>query len=170
MLSNLFGRLRSLKHWDRCRIDAVKCCLGRLGYTPVYSAVKVHRWTATRTFNLLGGLASLGLAVCVFAWGLQYKLSLYDPPQAVSHRITPAKLLSRNEQPGIAESLLIVRTRTSTKVSYTVLTAVFFYLLLALSPSSPQASGQKSPCVSHSWRLRCGLFNIFFVRPPPILA
>ena len=40
----------------------------------------------------------LGLAISVFAWGLQYKLSLYDPPHSTSHEIPEAKLLSRNEQ------------------------------------------------------------------------
>ena len=90
-----------------------------------------------------GSLASLGLAVCVFAWGLQYKLSLYDPPQAASHRIPQAKLLSRNERSGIAESPLVARTKTSTRVSYTVPTAVFFFLLLALSILNPQASGPR---------------------------
>ena len=40
----------------------------------------------------------LGLAISVFAWGLQYKLSLYDPPHCSSHEIPEAKLLSRNEQ------------------------------------------------------------------------
>ena len=38
----------------------------------------------------LRDLASLGLAVCVFAWGLQYKLSLYHLPQAASQRIQQA--------------------------------------------------------------------------------
>ena len=41
-------------------------------------------------------LCLLGLAFCVFTWGLQYKLSLYDPPQAASHSsFHSAKLLSR---------------------------------------------------------------------------
>jgi hypothetical protein len=132
--------------------------------------VKVHRWTATRSFNLLGIVASLGLAVCVFAWGLQYKLSLYDPPQAVSHRIPQAKLLSRNEQSGIVESPPVVRTKTSSRISYIVPTAVFFFLVVALSVLNPQTSPQRIARTSHSWHLLCGLLNFFFVRPPPILA
>lgn len=144
--------------------------VSRLGYTSICIPVRVHRWTATRLFNLLGIVASLGLAMCVFAWGLQYKLSLYEPPQAASHRIPQAKLISRDEQSGVAEGPLVLRTRTSTRVSYTVPTAVFFFLLLALSILNPQASGQTKQRASHSWRLRPGLFNIFFVRPPPIHA
>jgi hypothetical protein len=49
---------------------------------------------ALRVFGL--GLAVLGL--CVFAWGLKYKLSLYDPPRAISHHMPAAKLLTGNER------------------------------------------------------------------------
>lgn len=41
------------------------------------------------------GLVLLG--ICVFAWGLRYKLSLYDPPHSVSHRMPAAKLLTGKE-------------------------------------------------------------------------
>ena len=64
-------------------------------------------------------LAFLGLGFCVFAWGLQYKLSLYDPPQTASHQIPRAKLLSRDEQSGTVEHPLVIRTKTSTSVIYT---------------------------------------------------
>ena len=42
------------------------------------------------------GLMLLG--TCVFAWGLKYKLSLYDPPQSISHHMPAAKLLAGKEQ------------------------------------------------------------------------
>lgn len=138
--------------------------------TLVCIQVKVHRWSATRSLNLLGMLASLGLAVCVFAWGLQYKLSLYDSSQGASQRIQQAKLLSRNEQFGIAESPLEVRAKTSTAVSCSLPSAVFFAVFLSFGILNPQASGQREERASRSWHLRRGLFNIFFVRPPPILA
>ncbi|TCK73798.1 hypothetical protein C7378_1412 [Acidipila rosea] len=38
------------------------------------------------------------LGVTVFFWGLRYKLSLYDPPQASSHHMTAAKLLTDRER------------------------------------------------------------------------
>lgn len=133
-------------------------------------ALTVHGWIKTRLYGRFGTLALLGLAFCVFAWGLQYKLSLYDPPQAASHRIPQAKLLSRNERSGIAESQLVIRTKTSTRVSYTVPTAVFLILLLPLSILNPQASGQRKQRTRNSWHLRHGLLNIFLVRPPPSLA
>lgn len=37
------------------------------------------------------------LGVCVFAWGLRYKLSLYDPPHSVSQHMPAAKLLAGKE-------------------------------------------------------------------------
>lgn len=47
----------------------------------------------------LRGLAFglLLLSGCVFGWGLRYKLSLYDPPHSVNHRMPEAKLLSGKE-------------------------------------------------------------------------
>lgn len=130
----------------------------------------MQRWSATRPFSLWVILGSLGLAACVFAWGLEYKLSLYDPPQAASHRIPQAKLLSRDERSGIAEGPLLVRTKTCTKVNYTVPTSVLFFELLAPSKLNPQASEQRERLTSHSWHIRRGLLSTFFVRPPPVLA
>ena len=130
----------------------------------------MQRWSATRPFSLWVILATLGLAACVFAWGLQYKLSLYDPPQAASHQIPQAKLLSGNERSGIAQDPLAFRTKTSTTVSYAVSAAVFFFLLLTLNILNPAASSQREQCTSHSWHIRRWLLNDFFVRPPPILT
>jgi hypothetical protein len=42
------------------------------------------------------GLMLLGL--CVFAWGLRYKLSLYQPPHSVARHMPAAKLLAGKEQ------------------------------------------------------------------------
>lgn len=43
-------------------------------------------------------LLFLGLGICVFAWGLRYKLSLYRPPYSVARILPKAKLLSQNER------------------------------------------------------------------------
>jgi hypothetical protein len=67
---------------------------------------------ALRTLAL--ALAFLGL--CVFAWGLKYKLSLYDPPHSISHHMPAAKLLSGKERralplvdsPAVASSGMMV--------------------------------------------------------------
>ena len=99
-------------------------------------------------------LAFFALAFCVFMWGLQYKLSLYDPPEAASHHIPTAKLLSKNERSSSTESPQVVRTRTSTKVIYTVPTVAFFMLLLILSVLNPLLSGQREQRASRLWHLR----------------
>ena len=132
--------------------------------------VIVQRRSKSRSFDLFGILAFLGLAFCVFTWGLQYKLSLYDPPQASSHQIPKAKLLSRDEQSSIAESPLLVRTKTATKVIYTVPTAVIMIQLLFLSILNPLASGQREQRANRSWHLHRAVLKTTFVRPPPARA
>ena len=130
----------------------------------------MQRQSATRPFNIWVILATLGLAFCVFAWGLQYKLSLYDPPQAASDKIPQAKLLSKNEQSGIAEGPQVVRAKIFTRVRFTVPTNPFPISLSPLRILSSQASSHAEHRTNHSWHLRRGLLNTFFVRPPPILA
>jgi len=111
------------------------------------------------------GLAVLGL--CVFAWGLKYKLSLYDPPRAVSHHIPAAKLLSDKDW---NTALLVVASRsTNSVVPLALVTLTFVWVALAgrrsflrscgllLSPSRPPAP---EPIV---------LSPASFVRPPPRL-
>jgi hypothetical protein len=115
-------------------------------------------------------LAFLGLAFCVFAWGLQYKLSLYDPPQTASHQIPMAKLLSRDEQSSTAKSPLVVRTKTSTRIIYTASATLFLILLLAVSLLNPPASKRVKQPDRKLLNLHRAILNTLFVRPPPVLA
>lgn len=46
------------------------------------------------------------LGVAVFAWGLQYKLSLYPGELAVPHRVPMAKLLTNDKQQGAAHAAM----------------------------------------------------------------
>jgi hypothetical protein len=136
----------------------------------IWVAVTVNRWSKSRQFGLFGSLAFLGLAFCIFAWGLQYKLSLYDPPQTASHQIPKAKLLSRDEQSSTAESPLVIRTKTSTSVIYTAPTVVFLILFLAISLLNPPASRRVEKRASRLLHLHRAVLNTLFVRPPPALA
>jgi len=115
-------------------------------------------------------LAFLGLTFCVFAWGLEYKLSLYDPPQTDSHQIPKAKLLSRDEQSSTANSPLVVRTKTSTKIIYTAPATVFLILLLAAGLLNPAASKRVEQLGHKLLNLHRAILNTLFVRPPPVLA
>jgi hypothetical protein len=133
-------------------------------------AVTVNRWSKSRPFSLFGMLAFLGLAFCVFAWGLQYKLSLYDPPQTASHQIPQAKLLSRDEQSSTTEHPLVIRAKIFTSVIYTAPTAIFLILLLAICLLNPSASIRVEKLANKLLHLHRAILNTLFVRPPPVLA
>jgi len=168
-----------------CNLSARLCCLmvkglvrnrcapvlrRMIAQNSISVTVNLNRLSKSRPFNLLGMLALLGLAFCVFAWGLQYKLSLYDPPQTASHQIPRAKLLSRDEQSSTAESPLVVRTKTFTSVIYTAPTAVFLILLLAIQVLNPPVSRRVEKRTNRLFHLHRAVLNTLFVRPPPVLA
>ena len=112
----------------------------------------------------------LGLAVCVFTWGLQYKLSLYDPPHSTSHQIPEAKLLSRNEQ-AAAESPLLKSTEASAVITHASLFNVFTFFLLALNLLRAPMFSQQQWNVKRPWRIFCRpTLSAFFFRPPPALT
>jgi hypothetical protein len=118
----------------------------------------------------MGAFAFMGLGFCVFTWGLQYKLSLYNPLDAASHRIAIAKLLSKKEQSSSAESPMVVRTRTFTKVFYTAPASVFFMVSLMIGVLGGPLSGEWEQRASRLWHLRRAHLRTCFVRPPPFLV
>lgn len=113
----------------------------------------------------------LGLAIAVFTWGLEYKLSLYDPPQAISHRMPEAKLLSREEQvTKSVDPLLDTSSATARKIQL-ILSSIFVLISLVLSTlhvSEGQESIRTSRISLHLRLFAC--LNAFFFRPPPVLA
>lgn len=120
--------------------------------------------TSSRQSRIVS-LGMLLLALAVFTWGVQYKLSLYDPPAKATAHMAKAKLLSEKERASIAnasESLLA-------PVALPILPILFGYLasamLIALgrfkfaySDSNVRASAQLPKQPSQSF---------FFFRPPP---
>ena len=117
--------------------------------------------------------ALLGLALCVFSWGLQYKLSLYDPPQALSHEIPSAKLLSKEEQAEASESPLVSPGKSKDRQRQTILPAAAAFgivsLLLGVArfPSLLSAGAWLRP-ERRAFRLLTGpALSAFFFRPPP---
>ena len=113
-------------------------------------------------------LVFMGLALCVFSWGLQYKLSLYDPPQSISHKIPTAKLLSRDEQATSAETPLMSIAKPSAKIVQALILTGFLSLLLPLGPLATQTLGHRERESCQLWRLRSSAsLNAFFFRPPP---
>src|SRR5579875_1935839 len=88
------------------------------------------------------GLALMLLSFCVFAWGLKYKLSLYDPPHAISHHMPAAKLL-----PGPKRSAAIaadLREGREPVTPIALFTTVFGVLLLAVTTPLAGAAGRPS--------------------------
>jgi hypothetical protein len=113
--------------------------------------------------TLAFGLAILGL--CIFAWGLKYKLSLYDPPHAVSHHIPAAKLLTgkdRNAPPQIAAP----RAATSA-VPLALSTLALAFATFIAARFSPGFG--RSPLGSSRVRIApaCVRCAPAFIRPPP---
>jgi len=113
----------------------------------------------------------LGLAIAVFTWGLQYKLSLYDPPHSRSHQIPEAKLLSRNEQAPLVESLFVISTD-----AWPIMAQILPFTLLAFVLANFRSHGTQifrhlGSEAKRPWRIssRPGL-TAFFFRPPPSLT
>jgi len=108
-----------------------------------------------------------GLASCVFLWGLQYKLSLYETGQS-SHHVPMAKLLSRNELSDTTESSTLSLNESLFRSQGAAFPQGSLILLIVCLSGLP---------VSHSrvfdddWNLRLtrALRESFLVRPPPAL-
>jgi hypothetical protein len=112
-------------------------------------------------------LIFMGLALVVFSWGLQYKLSLYDPPQASSHLMPQAKLLSQNEQATTTDNPLIAKTPV--KLCCAALLGAFIFFFGVFDSLNSLALGQKEREMDRPWRLHSfASLNTFFFRPPPI--
>lgn len=105
------------------------------------------------------------LGVAVFAWGLQYKLSLYDPPQSEC-RMPAAKLLSKNELPPVATFSAGALGRSQNAIAPQRLHSGACILLAALV-----LGVRFSTAYEHRTRallpLRSVDIDAFLVRPPP---
>jgi hypothetical protein len=107
------------------------------------------------------------LACCVFFWGLQYKLSLYYPPQAASHHVPMAKLLSKNEQSRTQEVSAYTQPNLAIKALLAQSNVLPFILFLACA-FHMHASAYQVTIKNPPIELQQVLFENFFVRPPPI--
>lgn len=111
----------------------------------------------------------LGLGLAVVSWGLQYKLSLYDPPNAISHQMPEAKLLSKSEQTTASKNPLLSDTKIVGKILGAVLMGVFFlFANRSLHAPASNQRPQEEPSSRHFSQLYC--LNALYFRPPPSLA
>jgi len=109
----------------------------------------------------------IGLAIAVFTWGLQYKLSLYYPEHSTYHQIPEAKLLSRNEQPIATDRLMTSPAKAPTDVvAGGLFTLTFFVWVFGLLPLS--GATRIEPERTRPWLVSLSArLNAFFFRPPP---
>lgn len=108
-------------------------------------------------------LGLLMLSMAVFGWGLQYKLSLYQGKDSITHLTPAAKLLSQKERPAMVQ-VLSVRP-----VELRMFPAV---LLLALCCGLCQIAARYIRTGSVLGR-RAPLppcLQVIFLRPPPVLT
>src|SRR5271168_622213 len=109
----------------------------------------------------------VGLAISVFTWGLQYKLSLYYPKHSTYHQLPEAKLLSKNEQATATDSLLMSAAKApSDIVRGGLFTLTLFAWVLGVPPISGTTQTKQERTRPRLVSLSPGL-NAFFFRPPP---
>ena len=114
----------------------------------------------------------VGLVISVFTWGLQYKLSLYNPVLSASHQIPEAKLLSKNERVLAPDSPLITSATAPRGLRDVWFFAASFLLwipvlfLVLESRASAREEERERPWLVC---LRATL-SALFLRPPPIAA
>ena len=111
----------------------------------------------------------VGLAISVFTWGLQYKLSLYYPKHSTYHQLPEAKLLSKNEQATATDGLLSNVKAPSDIVRGGLFTLMLFAWGLGLPPISGAAQTEQERTRPWLISLSAGLTTFFF-RPPPTLS
>jgi hypothetical protein len=106
------------------------------------------------------------LGICVFGWGLRYKLSLYDPPHAVSHRMPEAKLLSGKE----CGEFTVIHVRPPAKTNLPLALSSLALVVVVLTGSGLWAGahpfGAAHAALSRRSPQSVPLLS-FSIRPPP---
>jgi len=116
------------------------------------------------TMNVMG---MLFLAVAVFAWGLQYKMSLYNTSNSISVSVPHAKLLSQKERPeSNVASIGPDSTQDRSPVSYTIFlfASIVCSLVVAVTIQTRSQSLDKG-----SRQQQFAALDFFSFRPPPVL-
>jgi formate hydrogenlyase subunit 3/multisubunit Na+/H+ antiporter MnhD subunit len=116
----------------------------------------------SRTWNAFV-LLILGLAIAVFAWGLRYKLSLYETAPPSSHHVVLAKLLSNRERPADTA----IRIERATMPSLAVVCVAFTLFAGLLLDPKRQAWWTLQRVQNSQRRLIPFAARRVFFRPPP---
>ena len=111
------------------------------------------------------GLVLLG--GCVFAWGLRYKLSLYDPPHTMARRMPEAKLLSGRDRTTLVAVHPQQIPSSSGPLTFGALLLAFAGLLAA--GIRPGSAGSRLIPVGARRAPQFARRTAVFIRPPPSL-
>lgn len=113
----------------------------------------------------------LGLAVLVFAWGLQYKISLDEGPHAFARHMVEAKLLSGDDLGVASKDVAAILPTDLDKLPPAAPLALIFLSFLAASlwDASPRLAHLKRARVSPWRKLEYATSVANFFRPPPAL-
>jgi hypothetical protein len=111
-------------------------------------------------------LGLLMLSMAVFGWGLQYKLSLYQGKDSITHLAPEAKLLSQKERPAAGQ---IMGARPSELPAFPLLPA---FLILAPTPGLYQAAARyvRTGSTEGSRAPLPPCLQAVLLRPPPVLS
>jgi hypothetical protein len=116
-------------------------------------------------------LGFLGLALCVFMWGLQYKLSLYDPPGSASHKMPTAKLLSKNEWGAGIEVAPVAKSSVFETEMRLALICLALPMLASMIRLQRLVWVRRTSDIGCPWRQQLdATLSAFSFRPPPIPA
>ncbi|HEX4006464.1 MAG TPA: hypothetical protein VHX60_09835 [Acidobacteriaceae bacterium] len=111
------------------------------------------------------GLGLVMLGLCVFAWGLRYKLSLYDAPHSMSTTMPAAKLLAGKDRSWVSAIEIRRVTNPEAPLALTTLALSFFVLMGArLFPGFTGWAPGHVPVRIVSGPAACAAH---FIRPPP---
>ena len=128
----------------------------------------MHLWTKFRTPTFVASGTAILLALCVFLWGLEYKMSLYHPPHSFARLVPIAKLLSKNEQPRIATSAVSAVSAAPSLAPYHSWPLDGLFLLSLLPLLNRTALRVLQQECAPWWIPQVLPRSDFFVRPPPI--
>lgn len=110
-------------------------------------------------------MAFVALTLAVFTWGLQYKLSLYQSPHAVSRHMPAAKLLSGDERSVI--SVVEIDRVKSPDAIVAIATLPLAFCVLMGARLFPGWTGRASTFLTVAITPGRDSVATLFTRPPP---
>lgn len=111
----------------------------------------------------------MGLAVLIFAWGLQYKLSLYAGPHSAIHHMVKAKLLIEEKHAAVPDSIDPGGPSSCAPSQPNSISGVFWasVLSLVLSGAISIRAREFRACERSRPLHSSAIMSAFFYRPPP---